>query len=248
MASILKAIGDLLSPNDPELVAKTLLRLEKQDEWNDIFSTILIDLLDSNDNIKSEIRQALRGVQQRLAQAESATQAESALKERTAALGDLIDLFERAQEAEQRATSQAASAHKQLSAATALAGQARTHAEDAKRLAAEARRLLGESQGAFENARTVLSDATARAGRAETLANAAQSEFKNAHRRAERAQILFRRTAQTAIAAVGGCSITVLWSSYALLRNRPTIIIACSLTALLTVVAVYLSRRIAREA
>ena len=36
---IMKKIGDLVSPNDPELVEKTLARLDEQDRWNDVFST-----------------------------------------------------------------------------------------------------------------------------------------------------------------------------------------------------------------
>lgn len=42
MKSLLKAYGDLFSPNDPELVAKTLTRISEQDTWNDVFSTKLI--------------------------------------------------------------------------------------------------------------------------------------------------------------------------------------------------------------
>ena len=48
---ILKRVGDLLSPNDPELVEKTLARLTEQDTWNDVFSTKLIELLDKIDQV-----------------------------------------------------------------------------------------------------------------------------------------------------------------------------------------------------
>jgi hypothetical protein len=57
---IMKTLGDLLSPNDPELVEKTLARIAKQDTWNDVFSTKLIELLDNIDLLKSEIRAKMR--------------------------------------------------------------------------------------------------------------------------------------------------------------------------------------------
>jgi hypothetical protein len=60
---ILKALGDLVSPNDPELVEKTLARIAEQDTWNDVFSTKLIELLDNIDLLKSEHRQKLRAIE-----------------------------------------------------------------------------------------------------------------------------------------------------------------------------------------
>jgi hypothetical protein len=57
---IMKAIGDILSPNDPELVEKTLSRLVQQDQWNDVFSTVLLEMLEGNDSLKAEIRKSLR--------------------------------------------------------------------------------------------------------------------------------------------------------------------------------------------
>jgi hypothetical protein len=60
--SIMSRIGDLMSPNDPELVEKTLTRLAEQDTWNDVFSTKLIELLDNIDLLKSEHREKLRAV------------------------------------------------------------------------------------------------------------------------------------------------------------------------------------------
>src|SRR5689334_18209513 len=60
--SIMSGIGKLLSPNDPELVEKTLAQIAEQDTWNDVFSTKLIELLDSIDLMKAEHRQKLRAV------------------------------------------------------------------------------------------------------------------------------------------------------------------------------------------
>jgi len=61
---ILKKVGDLLSPNDPELVEKTLLRLEEQDHWNDVFSTKLIELLDTNEALKKSAREATKALEE----------------------------------------------------------------------------------------------------------------------------------------------------------------------------------------
>jgi hypothetical protein len=56
MKKLMETVADLLSPNDPELVRKTLARIEEQDRWNDVFSTKLIELLDTNDLLKSTVR------------------------------------------------------------------------------------------------------------------------------------------------------------------------------------------------
>jgi hypothetical protein len=73
--NILKAVGELLSPNDPELIEKTLARIDEQDKWNDVFSTKLIELLDNMDLVKSELRERMRSV-------EAANDAASATMER----------------------------------------------------------------------------------------------------------------------------------------------------------------------
>jgi hypothetical protein len=74
--SIMSSVGKLLSPNDPELVEKTLARITEQDTWNDVFSTKLIELLDNIDQINGEIRQRMRQADERIQKAESVTQAE----------------------------------------------------------------------------------------------------------------------------------------------------------------------------
>jgi prophage DNA circulation protein len=75
---IMKVVGswtELFSPNDPELVEKTLARIAEQDTWNDVFSTKLIELLDNVDQVKSEVRERMRTV-------ESVTQTASTSLER----------------------------------------------------------------------------------------------------------------------------------------------------------------------
>ena len=59
-------VSDLLSkftPDDTEVVKKTLSRIDEQDKWNDVFSTKLIELLDNIDGLKKEIRERMRRVE-----------------------------------------------------------------------------------------------------------------------------------------------------------------------------------------
>jgi hypothetical protein len=139
--SILKNVRDLLSPSDPELVEKTLARLNEQDTWNDVFSTKLIELLDNIDRVKSEIRARLR-------KAESVAQAESLLLEKAAKYGDAARRLELAEAAQQRATSLAADAKDQLVKATAALDGARKLAAEARNLAEDANRKFCLSQEA----------------------------------------------------------------------------------------------------
>jgi hypothetical protein len=64
----------VLSPKDPELVEKTLARLNEQDTWNDVFSTKLIELLDNMDSIKAEMRSMLRSLNESAAEAKRQTE------------------------------------------------------------------------------------------------------------------------------------------------------------------------------
>lgn len=61
--NILQKAAELFSPSDPELIEKTLARIEEQDTWNDVFSTKLIEVLDNIDRLKAELRQQMRDVQ-----------------------------------------------------------------------------------------------------------------------------------------------------------------------------------------
>jgi isoleucyl-tRNA synthetase len=135
---ILKKVSELLSPSDPELVEKTLARLNEQDTWNDVFSTKLIELLDKIDQIKSEIRQRLRNADKRIQRAESVTQAESILLEKAARFGDASRRLEIAQAAEERASSAALDAKRSLEKATATLEEARSKAAHARSMAEDA--------------------------------------------------------------------------------------------------------------
>jgi chromosome segregation ATPase len=136
---ILKKVGDLLSPSDPELVEKTLARLNEQDTWNDVFSTKLIELLDKVDQIKSEIRQRLRDADKRIQRAESVTQAESMLLEKATQFGDASRCLEMAQAAEERACEAALDANRSLEKATTTLEEARSEAVHARNMAEDAR-------------------------------------------------------------------------------------------------------------
>lgn len=58
--NLLKKFGDLVSPNDPELIEKTLVWMEQQNQWNDVFSTKLIELLDGMEGARNELRTGAR--------------------------------------------------------------------------------------------------------------------------------------------------------------------------------------------
>jgi len=45
--SLLSDVAKWVGPEDAELVKKTLTRIDEQDKWNDVFSTKLIELLDT---------------------------------------------------------------------------------------------------------------------------------------------------------------------------------------------------------
>jgi membrane protein involved in colicin uptake len=134
----MKGLGKLFSPNDPELVEKTLARLNEQDTWNDVFSTKLIELLDKIDQIKSEIRARLRDADKRIQRAEEVTQAESLLLKKAAEFGDASRRLEIAQAAEERASAAALDAKRSLEKATATLEEARSKAAHARSMAEDA--------------------------------------------------------------------------------------------------------------
>ena len=58
--SLLTDFLKMFAPEDAEVVAKTIARIDEQDKWNDVFSTKLIELLDSGKSVH-----LLRGRHQR---------------------------------------------------------------------------------------------------------------------------------------------------------------------------------------
>lgn len=55
---------DSASKADPKLLELVDKRLREQDNWNDVFSTKLIELLDKSDSTKAEIRQKLKALEE----------------------------------------------------------------------------------------------------------------------------------------------------------------------------------------
>jgi hypothetical protein len=56
-------LGKLPSPNDSELVEKTLARIADQDTWNDVLSTKLIELVDNIDGLQRDLRERMRRIE-----------------------------------------------------------------------------------------------------------------------------------------------------------------------------------------
>jgi multidrug efflux pump subunit AcrA (membrane-fusion protein) len=220
--SILKKVGGLLSPNDPELVEKTLARLNEQDTWNDVFSTKLIELLDKIDRIKGEIRERLRRADERIQKAESVAQAESLLLETSAKFGDSSQRLELAQTAERRASARAEEAKDRWEEAAAALSKAQQMSSDAtaslgnaRQMAADARRLADDANGTYRSAQETLFQAT-------------------------RLSVLTARYATVGMAA---CWITLAWAGWFMIRTISSFWFAIGLSILIIVAATFALRR-----
>lgn len=130
---IMREFGKLLSPNDPELVEKTLTRIAEQDTWNDVFSTKLIELLDNIDVLKTEHRQKLRAV-------------EAAAQNASASLGQ-------AEGAHKIASESILEAKRTLDESTRQLDKARSSATDAERQLRAAEGRLQSSDQNLQKAR-----------------------------------------------------------------------------------------------
>jgi isoleucyl-tRNA synthetase len=150
--SVLRKMGEWISPSDPDLVEKTLARLNEQDKWNDVFSTKLIELLDNIDKIKSETRKCLRDVTERLQEAESATQAESLLLDKAKEFGDASQRLEFAHTAQKCARALAEEAKTTFESASATLADAQRNEEIARRDAEAANAQLLLAREAEERA------------------------------------------------------------------------------------------------
>jgi hypothetical protein len=71
---LMKAVGNVVSPNDPELVRLFGQHVKEQEGWNDLFSTKLIEVLDKIDELRSEARATLRKGESALMQAQEELQ------------------------------------------------------------------------------------------------------------------------------------------------------------------------------
>ena len=137
----LKVFGELVSPNDPELVEKTLARLAEQDTWNDVFSTKLIELLDNIDLLKCESRERLRSVESAAQTAsESLNRAECAHKQASQSTLDAKRLLDQSTSQLARAQSRTEEATRQVHAAEQRLAAADRRLKEAAELAAVAER------------------------------------------------------------------------------------------------------------
>jgi chromosome segregation ATPase len=160
------SITDWFKPNDPEVVKLTLCRLDEQDNWNDVFSTKLIELLDKIDAIKREIRERMRKADERIQKAESATQAESLL-------------LEEAEKAENLAN-KLADAETTLIAMRGEFQTAKSQYEGAQQLREESEEILAEAESKFGGAQELLAEAAKRHQSGAGLAGAAQRAYREA--------------------------------------------------------------------
>lgn len=132
------SILDIFSASDPELVKKTLARIDEQDKWNDVFSTKLIELLDNIDGLKKDIRERMRRV-------EAVKVAESMLLDEAAKTETLNTKLEETKKA-------LGLAGQEFQAATVQYRGAEELREKAEEILAEAESCFGEAKGLLESA------------------------------------------------------------------------------------------------
>jgi DNA repair exonuclease SbcCD ATPase subunit len=161
---VMKKVADLFSPNDPELVEKTLARLSEQDTWNDVFSTKLIEILDKIDGIKAEIRQRLREADDRIRTAESVTKAESFLLKEAAKAEQLKNTLSAVNRASESLRSELLTAKKQY--------------QGAETLRSEAEKILVQAQEEFTASQARRKEAIERHRSAAELAYGAAEEYR----------------------------------------------------------------------
>jgi hypothetical protein len=237
------SILDLLKPSDPELVEKTLTRLNEQDRWNDVFSTKLIELLDKIDLIKSEIRDSLRKADERLRRAESVTQAESVLQEKAAEFGNASQRLELALRAEQRTTGLAEHAKKQMDEASAALGEARKLIVEAEAAEQRASRLAADAQQQSEKAAGALEGARQMAVEARSFAEDANRKLRSAQESESRATRFSLLAMRFAAVAVVLSWIAMGWIAWFIIHTIPVFWVATGLSFILPASAAFVLRR-----
>jgi myosin heavy subunit len=189
---------------DPQVISLVHERLTEQDRWNDVFSTKLIELLDKNDQIRSEIRARLeqlssgyRAQQELLRAAEEHRRLSAEYQETTSALAAAQEGFSNAQKILVEA-----SELRERSAAYELAERQLVEANCALQKTSAA---LDEAKAKFQEARQaaaeVVSGASSFAARAERAANNAESKSVLAQQRLDAAHSDLGRATLIATAA-----------------------------------------------
>ena len=209
MANILQLFGELVSPNDPELVEKTLARINEQDKWNDVFSKKLIELLDNIDHLKAEIRERMRLAEVNgntaCASLERAEHAHKAAAEHTLEAERLLEV-------EIRKGAQLAEAT--ISAARASLEQAQRAHNEANEQVLEARRFLDGASRQVEHAQQRAVDAISRLRDAEeklALADRKLTESRESERAAVKRSKAVMRWSLVATALSWSGTIWLAW-------------------------------------
>lgn len=154
--SLLTDFLKMFAPEDAEVVAKTIARIDEQDKWNDVFSTKLIELLDNIDGLKKEIRDRMRRVES-VKFAESLLLDEAArtealnakLSETEKALEDLRLEFQKAKDQYQGAESLRKEASETFAEAASRYRDAKSLAEGASRDYKKAEEIGRSSANAY---------------------------------------------------------------------------------------------------
>ena len=187
---IMKKVGEIFSPNDPELIKRTLARLDEQDRWNDVFSTKLIELLDKQDGMRSDLRHKLT----------------NAATELQAATDKLV-----------RAENLAADAKRSYGQAEAHAAAATSDLQAAKGKLVGAENLAANAKQSYEEAEERIAAATALLNRTTETLKATENLLQKARQQARRTTQFAWATAAASGAAVLCLSFAhtgpVLWTS-----------------------------------
>lgn len=208
-------ILDAFRPSDPELVEKTLSRLTEQDQWNDVFSTKLIEILDKVDQLKAEIRQRLRRADERIQKAESVTQAESFLLDEAAKAEELKNKLADAEQALRAVHAEFNTAKKKYDDAQALRSEARAIAADVEQGLRSAESLLQQAIAGHESAIEIatsatesykdslekLRDATSASTTAANRLDSAKDKFEGASQHLDAAELIQKKATALALEA-----------------------------------------------
>lgn len=195
---------DVLKADDPQFAEKSAQRFAAQDDWNDVFATKLIEILDKQDDFQARIRGQLMSAAELERLRSDIEKADGALAEcgqtaaKVAASGAGLEQAQRAaacarlksEEADRQAVlaqSRLDAAARELGAAKAKLASAREacegEAREARSAAAHWRKAeaeLAQAVGALDQARAILAQAKAEAARATAALGQAAAALKRA--------------------------------------------------------------------
>lgn len=167
-----KVLGHLL-PNDSAFVRLALHRAAEQDKWNGIFSSKLIELLDSIDDLKSEIRRRMEIV-------ESAAKAEALLVDEMAKVADLTSALADIEHSWNAMKIDLEAAIRHYRDARRLRITSGEALQDAYGRLTECKKLLGESTSRYDEAAEVALSGKVAYEQSKVNLEAASSEYRAA--------------------------------------------------------------------